>query len=76
MNEANGDVVFTMGNQEHKLAAHTQKVVFYDPGTYGYTADDPRFEPYHSECTLEADTIYYWYTDDNIVSELCVQIWP
>ncbi len=75
VNEASADLVFTMGNQEHKLIANTQKVVFYDPGSYTYTASDPRFESYNSECVLKADTIYYWYTDDSSWGS-CFQIWP
>jgi serine protease Do len=75
VNEANADLVFTMANQEHKLVAHTQKVAIYDPGTYTYTASDPRFDSQNAACTLKADTIYYWYTDDSSWGT-CAQIWP
>jgi hypothetical protein len=75
VNEAGADLVFTMGNQEHKLVAHTQKVVFYDPGKYTYTASDPRFDSFNAECVLAADAVYYWYTDDSSWGS-CFQIWP
>lgn len=76
VNEANADLVFTMADQEHKLPAHSQAVFFYEPGTHAFTASDPRFKSYNSACTLRADTVYYWYTDDLVVSQYCVQIWP
>jgi len=76
VNEANADLVFTMAGQEHKLPAHSQAVFFYEPGTHAFTASDPRFKSYNSACTLRADTVYYWYTDDLVVSQYCAQIWP
>jgi serine protease Do len=75
VNEASADLVFTMANQEHKLVANTEKVTVFDPGTYTYTASDPRFDSLNAECSLSADTIYYWYTDDNNWGS-CFQVWP
>lgn len=76
VNEANADLTFTMADQERKLPAHSQAVLFYEPGTHTFTASDPRFKSYNSACTLRADTVYYWYTDDLVVSQYCAQIWP
>ena len=75
VNDATADLVFTMNNQEHKLVANTSKVAIYDPGTYTYTASDPRFDSHNAECTLNANTIYYWHTDDSSWGS-CVQIYP
>ena len=75
-NAANADLVFTMANQEHKLTAHSYRVIFYPPGIHTFTASDPRFQSYNSECVLSPDAIYYWYTDDTRVSQTCGQIWP
>ena len=75
VNEAGADLVFTMANQEHKLVANTQKIATFDPGTYTYTASDPRFESYNAECMVEANAIYYWLTNDSNWGT-CSKIWP
>ncbi len=75
VNDAGADLVFTMDNQEHKLVSGTKKVVFYNPGTYTYTASDPRYDSLNSECSIEPDAIYYWRTDDSSWGS-CYKIWP
>lgn len=75
VNQAGADLVFTMANQEHKLVANTQKIATFDPGTYTYTASDPRFESFNAECVVEANAIYYWLTNDSNWGT-CAKIWP
>ena len=70
-NESNGDIVFTMGDQERRMPPHTRAIIFREPGLHGYTATDPRFEPYHDQCSFGAGGVYYWYTDDSMVSDDC-----
>jgi hypothetical protein len=38
-------------------------------------ASDPRFDSQNTNCTLQADAIYYWYTHDSSWGT-CAQIWP
>jgi hypothetical protein len=76
VNAANAEVTFTMADQEHRLKAHNEEVAVFEPGRHTFTASDPRFESYNSECSLEADAIYYWYTDDAVVSQTCRKLWP
>jgi hypothetical protein len=76
VNAANAEVTFTMADQEHRLKAHNEEVAVFEPGRHTFTASDPRFESYNSECDLEADAIYYWYTDDAVVSQTCRKLWP
>jgi len=64
-----------MQNQEHKLVSNTEKIATFDPGTFTYTASDPRFDSFNSECTLEANAIYYWETDDSNWGD-CNKIYP
>ena len=71
VNESGGDIVFSMGDQERRIPLHSEAVIIRDPGSYGFTATDPRFEPYHNQCTFAAGAIYYWYTDDSMVSDDC-----
>jgi len=75
VNEGSMDLVFTMANQENILVAHTTKVAIFEPGTHTYTASAPGFSSLNSECAVDADTIYYWYTDDSSWGS-CHQIWP
>jgi hypothetical protein len=76
VNAANAEVTFTMADQEHRLKAHNEEVAVFEPGSHTFTTSDPRFESYNSECSLEADAIYYWYTDDAVVSQTCRKLWP
>jgi hypothetical protein len=76
VNAANAEITFTMADQEHRLEAHNEEVAVFEPGRHTFTASDPRFESYNSECSLEADAIYYWYTDDAVVSQTCRKLWP
>lgn len=75
VNDSTADLNFAIGGQEHQLASMTNLPITIDPGTYTYTATDPRYDPYESECTVEADSIYYWYSDDSDWGS-CDLIWP
>jgi hypothetical protein len=76
INEAGGDIVFTMGDQERRLPPHTKAAIMRPAGRYGFTVTDPRFQPYRSDCDLAGDSIYSWYTDDSMNSDRCVRIGP
>lgn len=75
VNDATEGIVFTIAGQEFPVATLEQLVITLDPGTYDYTATDPRFDPYESVCEVEADAIYYWYSDDSDWGS-CNLIWP
>ncbi|MCB0231592.1 MAG: hypothetical protein KDH08_09565, partial [Anaerolineae bacterium] len=65
INDATEDITVAIADQEYAIASLDQLVITLDPGTYDYTATDPRFDPYDSTCEVEADAIYRWYSDDS-----------
>ena len=75
VNDAGEDIVMAIAGEEYDVASGDQVVITLDPGTYDYTATDPRFDPYGSTCEVEADSIYYWYSDDSDWGS-CDLIWP
>ena len=75
VNDAAEDIVFAIANEEFAVPAATQQVITLDPGVYDYSATDPRYDPYESVCEVEADAIYYWYSDDSDWGS-CNLIWP
>jgi hypothetical protein len=76
INDAGGDIVFTMGDQERQMPPHTQTAIIRPAGRYGFTVTDPRFQSYRNECDLAAASIYYWYTDDSMNSDRCALLGP
>ncbi|MCB0204917.1 MAG: trypsin-like peptidase domain-containing protein [Caldilineae bacterium] len=75
VNDAAEDIVVAIAGQEFDVASAGQLVITLDPGVYDYTATDPRFDPYDSTCEVEADSVYYWYSDDSDWGS-CEPIWP
>ncbi|MEZ4768704.1 MAG: trypsin-like peptidase domain-containing protein [Caldilineales bacterium] len=65
VNDAAEDITVAIAGEEYTIASADQLVITLDPGTNDYTATDPRFDPYDSTCDVEADAIYYWYSDDS-----------
>ncbi len=74
INDAGEDIVFAIADQEYAIPSLDQLVITLDPGTYDYTATDPRFDPYELTCEVAADAIYRWYSDDSDWGS-CELIW-
>ena len=75
VNDAGEDIVMAIAGEEYDVASGAQLVITLDPSVYDYTATDPRYDPFESTCEVEADSIYYWYSDDSDWGS-CKLIWP
>ncbi len=75
VNDAGEDIVMAIAGEEYAVASGAQLVITLDPGVYDYNATDPRYDPFESTCEVEADSIYYWYSDDSDWGS-CKLIWP